>query len=179
MAVQNYEPEEERDTRSIRSGLSRHSSVVMKQNKENQEQVRRPLGVRMGTRAVFESRESLVTAELTAPNSPEPTIPEAYILSEYTWLIFLTLDFFYQPDHLENIFPFDLFPQLSLQNVVNIDYTIANFATLNKFGNRYVFLSKNVVCKFNLNHILVIIHISLLKTMCNKFLFLVTLKNFQ
>jgi hypothetical protein len=83
MAVQNYEPDEERDTRSIRSGLSRNSSVVLKQNKENQEQVRRPLGVRMGTRAVFESRESLVTAEMTAPNSPEPTIPEAYIISEF------------------------------------------------------------------------------------------------
>jgi hypothetical protein len=87
MAVQNYEPEEERDTRSIRSGLSRNSSVVLKQNKENQEQVRRPLGVRMGTRAVFESRESLVTAEMTAPNSPEPTIPEAYIISEFNLFI--------------------------------------------------------------------------------------------
>jgi len=86
MAIQNYEPEEDRDTRSIRSGLSRHSSVVSKQNKENQDQARRPAGVRMGTRAVFESRESLVISESTTANSPEPAIPEAYILSKFYFI---------------------------------------------------------------------------------------------
>ncbi|XP_065340118.1 FERM and PDZ domain-containing protein 2-like isoform X3 [Cloeon dipterum] len=78
--VQSYEKYEPSEGGSEsgglrRSAVSRHNSEVAKQNKENQEQARRPLGVRMGTRAVFESKESLV------PTTPENAIPDAYIIN--------------------------------------------------------------------------------------------------